>query len=106
MVCQEDGHTQEVCPNQKCRTCGKLGHGTRDCPNLVVSKNLSQPNFARKNNGKIYLILNHVCYYNLQTSKTVTVKSYLERPLHMSNSISLTKRHFTKGRRFCLYCIA
>jgi hypothetical protein len=50
MVCQEDGHTQEVCPNQKCRTCGKLGHGTRDCPNLVVSKNLNQPNFARKNN--------------------------------------------------------
>ena len=59
MVCQEDGHTQEICPNQKCRTCGKLGHGTRDCPNLVVSKNLSQPSFARKNNGKMYLILNY-----------------------------------------------
>ncbi len=51
MVCQENGHTEEVCPNQKCQTCGILGHGTRDCPKLAVTRNLNQANFARKNKG-------------------------------------------------------
>jgi len=49
MLCQEDGHTHEACPNQKCRTCGILGHGTRDCPKLTSSRNSNQADFVRKN---------------------------------------------------------
>ena len=31
-VCQEEDHTEKMCPWQMCRKCGARGHGRRDCP--------------------------------------------------------------------------
>ena len=50
-ICQDlvTDHTTKTCPNQKCRQCGRLGHVTKTCPQLM--QNTPTPNFAPKNPG-------------------------------------------------------